>query len=205
VASGLSGAGSAEKPGGSHPGPDGFPYYLAWATIIQGWALTEQGQDAEGLAQMHQGLADLQATGAEVRLPLYLAMLAEGYGKTAQSDKGLSLLEQALTQAHRKEEYWRDAEIYRLRGEILLLQAGQERQWQEAEEHFRLALEVARRQQARSLELRAAMSLGRLWQLQGKRAAAHDILAAIYGWFTEGFDTPDLQEARALLEALQQG
>ena len=182
----------------------GFPYYLAWATIIRGWALTEQGQDAEGLAQMRQGLADLRATGAEIRLPLYLALLAEAYGKVGQSADGLTLLEEALAQAQRKGEYWQDAELYRLQGELLLAESKGRGAEVTAEECFHQALSVARRQQAKSLELRATMSLCRLWQQQGKRDEAHTMLTSIYSWFTEGFDTPDLQDARALLEALHQ-
>jgi predicted ATPase len=184
----------------------GFPYYLAWSTLIRGWALTEQGQEAEGVTQMRQGLADLRATGAEIRLPYYLALLAEGHAKTRQSEAGLALLEEALAQAHRKGESWQDAELYRLRGELFLhAERGGQHATLTAEEYFQQALAVARRQQARSLELRAAMGLCRLWQQQGKHHAGHELLAAVYDWFTEGFDTPDLQDARALLEALRQG
>ena len=112
-------------------------------------------------------------------------------------------MEEALAQARRKGEFWREAELYRLQGELLLAACEVRSAELSAEECLHQALRVARRQQAKSLELRAAMSLCRLWQQQGKRNAAHDMLAAIYGWFTEGFDTPDLQDAKALLEALQ--
>jgi predicted ATPase len=131
--------------------------------------------------------------------------LAEAYGKVGQSGDGLTLLEEALAQAHRKGEYWQEAELYRLRGELLLhAERGGQHATLTAEEYLQQALAVARRQQARALELRAAMSLCRLWQQQGKHHAAHELLAAVYGWFTEGFGTPDLQDARALLEALHQ-
>jgi predicted ATPase len=180
----------------------GFAYYLAWAMIIRGWALTAQRQQEEGLAQMRQGLADLQTTGGESRLPYYLALLAEAHGKAGQAAAGLTLLAEALAQAHKKAERWREAELYRLQGE-LLLQASTGQKSLEAEEHFRQALNLARHQQAKSLELRAAMSLSRLWQQQGKRDAARELLAPTYDWFTEGFDAADLQEAKALLDILQ--
>jgi predicted ATPase len=116
------------------------------------------------------------------------------------SEDGLLVLAEAHTLVEQHEERWWEAEIYRLRGVLLLRQAVP--QPEEAEACFQRALEVARRQQAKSLELRAAMSLARLWQQQAKRAEAHELLAPVYGWFTEGFNTADLQEARALLEEL---
>jgi predicted ATPase len=179
----------------------GFAYYLAWATIVRGWALAAQGQGEEGLAQMRQGLADLRATGAETRLPYYLTLLAEACGQVGQVAAGLALLAEALAQARREGESWRDAELQRLWGELLLRQAHPDAH--QAETHLQQALEIARRQQARSLELRAAMSLSRLWQQQGKHQAACKLLTEIYEWFTEGLDTADLQDARALLETLQ--
>ena len=148
---------------------------------------------------MRQGLAAYRATGAEVRRPYFLALLAETYGKTGQPSQGLSVLTEALTMVDKTAEGWWAAELHRLKGELLLRQASPT---EEVEGCFRQALEIARPQQAKSLELRAAMSLSRLWQQQGKRAAAHELLAPIYGWFTEGFDTADLQEAKALLEEL---
>jgi predicted ATPase len=148
----------------------GFAYYLAWATIMRGWALTAQGQHDEGLAQMRQGLAALRATGGELRLPYYLALLVEVCGKAGQVEAGLTLLAEALAQTHTKAERWWEAELHRLQGE-LLLQASTSQKSLATEEHFRQALDVARRQQAKSLELRAAMSLSQLWQQQGKRTA----------------------------------
>jgi TOMM system kinase/cyclase fusion protein len=177
-----------------------FAYYLAWGMTMRGWAKVAQGQDAEGMAQMRHGLAALRATGAALRLPYYLALLAEGCGRTGQAAEGLTLLADALAQAHKAEESWTEAELHRLKGELLLSLSADHQA--EAEGCFHQALAVASRQQAKTLELRVATSLGRLWQQQGKRAEARELLASIYGWFTEGFDTADLQEAKALLEVL---
>jgi len=178
----------------------GFALYLARGTILQGWAMAEQGQGAEGLAQMCQGLVAYQATGAAVFRSYYLAFLAEAYGKLGQAGEGLTMLDEALTTVHKTGERFYEAELYRLKGELLLVCSAEN--YGEAEACFQQALTVARRQQARSYELRAATSLSRLWQHQGQRAAAYDLLAPVYGWFTEGFDSLDLQEAKALLEAL---
>jgi predicted ATPase len=181
-------------------GEQGSAQWLARGTILRGWALAWQGQGAEGLAQMCQGLSACRATGTEMNRTYFLALLAEGYRGTAEVQEGLSVLAEALAAAHNRGERYCEAELHRLKGELLLVQSTD--QHAEAEACFHQALAIARRQQARSLELRAAMSLGRLWQQQGKRMEAHALLAPIYGWFTEGFDTADLQEARALLEAL---
>jgi predicted ATPase len=177
----------------------GFAYYLAWGPILQGWVFLEEGQREEGITQMRDGLAAFRATGGEFRLPYYLTLLAEAYGKAGQAAAGLTLVAEALAHAETKGECWWQAELYRRKGE-LLLQRGGKQEVLEAEEGFRLALTVARRQQAKSLELRAATSLSRLWQHQGKHMDARALLAPIYSWFTEGFDTADLQEAKALLD-----
>jgi predicted ATPase len=140
--------------------------------------------------------------GLELPLSLYLALLADAYKQGGQVDAGLYVLAEALAHLDKTSERGLEAEIYRLRGECLLAQTGNRYQEREAEECFRQALDVARQQQTKSLELRATVSLGRLWQQHGKRAEAHQMLAAIYSWFTEGFGTLDLQEAKALLEAL---
>jgi TOMM system kinase/cyclase fusion protein len=179
----------------------GFALWVPGGTVLRGWALTEQGQMEEGIAQMRQGMTAWQATGAEVDRPYYLALLAEGYGKAAQVEVGLHMLAEALTVVEAIEERYYEAELYRLQGELLLARATEHDT--EAETSFRQALDIARRQLAKSLELRAAMSLARLWQHQGRRTAAYELLAPVYGRFTEGFDTADLQEARALLDALQ--
>jgi len=181
----------------------GFAQELAQATIIRGWALAAQGQGAEGTAQMRQGLAAYRATGTERQRSYYLALLAEAYRSIGQTAEGLSLLAEALTTVDRTGEYGWRAELHRLQGELLLAQAGERQQIQEAEMYLHQALAVARRHQAKSWELRAAMSLGRLWQQQGKRREAHALLAPVYGWFTEGFDTADLREAKVLLDELE--
>ena len=176
----------------------GFTQRLATGTIIWGWALTAQGQGEEGIAQMCQGLAAFRATGAELARPYYLALLGEAYGELGQTGEGLKVLAKALATTHKTGEQFCAAELHRLRGKLLLACSAEPHA--EAEACFQQALTIARRQQAKSWELRAATSLSRLWQQQGKRAEARGLLAPIYGWFTEGFDTADLQEAKALLE-----
>jgi class 3 adenylate cyclase/predicted ATPase len=178
----------------------GFAQLLAMATMLRGWALTEQGQVAEGMGQTHQGLASYQSTAAEVSRPFFLGLLAAQYSRAGQAEEGLRILEEALAAVPIRGEHFYEAELYRLTGELALLSSA-DRQAQ-AEMCFQQALDMTRRQQAKSLELRVAMSLARLWQHQGKRAEAYVLLAPIYGWFTEGFSTADLQEAKALLEAL---
>jgi predicted ATPase len=135
-----------------------------------------------------------------VQRPYYLALLAEAYGKSGQAEEGLNVLAEALALVAKTGECWWEAELHRLTGELLLRYAVPE--VPQIEARFQDALAVARRQQAKSLELRAAMSLSRLWQRQGKRAEACELLAPVCGWFTEGFDTADLCDARALLEEL---
>jgi DNA-binding SARP family transcriptional activator/predicted ATPase len=177
----------------------GFPYWLAGGILLRGWALAGQGQTEEGVAQIRQGLTMTRATGSRLTNSIHLAILAETYGRMGQIEEGLTVLGEAMTMAHRGGEYFYEAEIHRVKGELLLVQGEADA---EVEVCFRQAIEVARRQRAKSLELRATVSLCRLWQKQGKREEARQLLAAIYGWFTEGFDTPDLKEAKALLEAL---
>src|SRR5215510_13708543 len=164
-----------------------------------------QGEGEEGLAQLRQGLAAYQATGAELQRPHFLALLAEAYGRGRQAEEGLAAVVEALTQVDKGRRSWWTAELYRLKGELMLAQSSAQGlgfRVKEAEECFLKAIEIARRQQAKSLELRAVISLARLWQQQGKRAEARQMLAEIYGWFTEGFDTVDLQEAKVLLAEL---
>jgi predicted ATPase len=188
---------------------EGFPHWLAHGPILRGWVLTEQGQGEEGIAQICQGLAAHQATGTEAHRPHHLALLAEAYGKMGQTEEELNVLAEALAAVNKNGERWWEAELYRLKGELLLAQEGYKLQaighrekTEEAEACFLKAIEIARKQQAKSLELRAAMRLARLWRQQSKRKQAHRLVAEIYGWFTEGFATKDLQEAKALLEAL---
>jgi predicted ATPase len=154
-----------------------------------------------GIGQICQGIAAWQATGAAIGQPYQLALLAEVYSIAGHIMEGLRVVAEALAGVSRTREQWYTAELYRLNGELLLMQATPDEM--HAATCFQQALAVARRQQAKSLELRAAISLSRLWQHQGKRAAAYDLLAPVYGWFTEGFDTADLQEARVLLEDLE--
>ena len=179
----------------------GFPLFVGFGTCWRGWALAMQGQGEVGLAQMRQGMAAVLATGQTLARPLCLVLLAEAAGHAGQVEEGLRLLAEALTVLEASGRGDLLAEAYRLQGELLLRQAVPDAA--QAEACFQQALAIARRQQAKSWELRAAMSLSRLWQHQGKRAEARELLAPIYGWFTEGFDTADLQEAKALLEALK--
>jgi predicted ATPase len=168
---------------------------------FRGWALMIGGQEEQGILQISQGLSIYQATGTELIKPYFLSMLAEGQGKARRADEGLGVLAEGLTRGDTNGERWWHAELYRLKGELLVPQGcPDERQ---AESCFSQAIAIARAQQAKSLELRAATSLSRLWQRQGKRDEARQLLAPVYGWFTEGFDTADLQDAKALLEALE--
>jgi predicted ATPase len=185
----------------------GFPLWRASGTMRRGKALTEQGQTEEGIMQMRQGLTASRATGGESHVPKFLSLLAEAYGKVGQVEEGLTVLAEALAMVNKNGERWWEAELYRLKGELTLQSqvSSPKSQVEEVEECFLKAIEIARRQQARSLELRAAMSLSRLWQQQGKKDEARQLLAEIYGWFTEGFDTKDLQEAKALLDELAEG
>jgi predicted ATPase len=176
--------------------------------IYRGWALAQQGRHAEGIAQLRQGLAACRADGLELIRPGGLALLAEVLGAASQAEEGLTLLAEAVAAAQRRGDFFYDAEIHRLQGELLLRQAGTpdgalpDSVHCAAETSFRQALAIARRQSAKSLELRAVLGLSRLYQRQGQPADAPQMLAETYGWFTEGFDTPDLQEGRALLDQL---
>jgi predicted ATPase len=181
----------------------GFIHALNAGMIKRGWALAKEGAVAEGLRQLQQGLAAERDTGTELALSHYLALLVEAYRQGGQDNAGLQALAEALMRLASTGECYFAAELHRLKGECLLLQTAKRCKESEVEECFSQALDIARRQQAKSLELRAAMSLSRLRQQQGSRAEAYHILAESYGWFTEGFETPDLQEAKALLEALQ--
>jgi predicted ATPase len=180
----------------------GFPFFVALGTIVRGWALAMQGQGAEGITQIRQGIAAWGATGAAVWVPYWCTVLAEVAAHLGHPEEGLQALTEAHTLVEQQEERYWEAEVCRLRGVLLLRQPGTSQT--EAETWLQRALDVARCQEAKALELRAAMSLSRLWQQQGKRQTAHDLLAEIYAWFTEGFDTADLQEAQALLEELSQ-
>ena len=204
----------------------GFPYLKVIGTVLQGWELTRGGQVAAGLTQMREGLASFRlAMGAEILRPNLLALLADACQCSGQIEDGLDALEEALVTADRHGERFYEAELHRLKGELILQKcreagakpvpgelrpdptASRETTSRaplqgEAEACFQNALAIARRQGAKLLELRAALSLSRLWQQQGQRTAARQLLEEVYGWFTEGFETADLQEAQTLLEAL---
>jgi DNA-binding SARP family transcriptional activator/predicted ATPase len=170
--------------------------YQAAATILLGWVQSEEGQVEEGISYIRQGLANVQALGIGMNLTHFLGLLAEGYGKAGQAEEGLCVLAEALAFVEKTGERYYEAELHRLKGKLLLAQGNQA----EAEASLHKAVEVARQQSAKSWELRATVSLCRLWQKQGKGEEARQMLAEIYGWFTEGFGTPDLKEAKALLD-----
>jgi predicted ATPase len=196
----------------------GFTQWLAYGTSLQGRALIERAaqsgareQGEAGLVQLREGLAAWRATGVELFVPLSLGSVAQASAHGGQAQAGLSVLTEALAVVEKTEERWNEAELYRLKGELTLQQESKvrgpesevtESPESEAEECFVRAIEIAQKQQAKSLELRAATSLARLWQQQGKTAEARELLAAVYNWFTEGFDTEDLQEAKTLLDEL---
>jgi predicted ATPase len=173
---------------------------VGFGTFFRGWALALQGQGEAGLAQMHQGLAAVLATGMMLARPQFLIRLAEAAGHVGEVAEGLRLLAEARMELEASGHGNVLAEAYFLQGALLLRQAIPDAD--QAEACFQQALALARRQQAKSWELRAALRLSRLWQQQGQRTAAYELLAPLYGWFTEGFDTTDLQEAKVLLEAL---
>jgi class 3 adenylate cyclase/predicted ATPase len=189
----------------------GLAVALAWGTLTRGWALVQQGQGEAGIILLRQGLAAVQATETELLRTHHVTLLAEAYQTVGEPEAGLRVLAEALAQVEKNEERFWEAEIYRLKGELLLmlegagLSRGAVEGMQSAEPPegcFLTAIEIARRQEGKSLELRATVSLARLWQQQGKQNQARRILAEIYGWFTEGFDTVDLQQAHALLQEL---
>jgi predicted ATPase len=167
--------------------------------MCRGWAMATQGQAKEGIEQICHGLDAWSASGARTLLPLYLSLLAEAYMKIGQIEEGLTALEQALTRVENSGERFWEAELHRLKGELLS-------RWGadvgKIKLEFLKALEIARRQGAKSWELRATVSLSRLWQAQGRKEEARQMLADIYGWFTEGFDTVDLKQAKSLLDEL---
>jgi predicted ATPase len=192
-------------------GEQGFPFFLAQGTIMRGWALAEQGRNAEGIALICQGLAAHEATGALLIRPYWVSLLAQAYRRGGRAEDALRVLNEALAMTH-GQPVWK-AELHRLRGELLLdaqaaladahavTETGHS--IDEAESCFRHAIDIARGQQTKILELRAGTSLARLWGSQGKRREARDLLAPIYGWFTEGFDALDLRDAKALLDELE--
>jgi predicted ATPase len=177
----------------------GFFLLQAWATFHLGWARAQQGEVEEGIAQMRQGLEGWRSMGMEVAIPFFLARMAEAYGKAGRAEEGLELAEEALDLVEKTGERAWEAEAYWAKGDLLQSSAKMEA----AEACFRQVIQVARRQEAKSWELRATLSLSLLLREQGRSEEARQLLSKIYGWFTEGFDTPDLQEARVLLDALE--
>jgi predicted ATPase len=178
-----------------------FPLWFGGGQIYHGAALVAQGQTAVEIAEIQEGLAIWRATGAEVMRPYFLSLLAEAYAKDGHAAEGMTVLAEALAIAEKQGERWFEAELHRLKGEALL--AYPERDQVGVEACFHRAIGVARQQGAKLWELRACTSLARLWRDQGERQQAHDLLAPVYGWFTEGFGTLDLKEAKALLEQLK--
>jgi predicted ATPase len=179
----------------------GFGQWLTGGMVSRDWARADHEPTEENIAQLCQSLAAWHATGVELGNSRLFAILAGVYTKVGQAAAGLRVLTEALALVHKNAEHYYDAELYRLRAELLLLQAIPDEG--AAENSFQLALDIAHHQRAKLLELRAAIHLSQLWQQQGKREQARQVLTEIYGWFTEGFQTPDLQEARALLDALR--
>jgi predicted ATPase len=183
----------------------GMPLFLANSTALQGRVLVNQGKAYEGVRHIREALTSLDAMEAKIARSAFLAYQAEGYAALGQCEAGLSRLAQALAFVETQDERFYEAELYRLKGTLTLQSnvEGSTPKVEEAEEYFQQAIEIAHSQHAKSFELRAAMSLARLWQHHGKRAEAHKLLSEIYRWFTEGFDTKDLQEAKALLDELR--
>lgn len=202
---------------------------MTQGAIFLGVVSVEQGEGQEGIEQVQRGIAAFRATGAELYRPYFLGLLAEAYGKVVQVEEGLLAVSEGLALSEKNEERFYEAELWRLKGTLVLQSAVRSQNKSraslrqvktspksplpnpqslipnpqtETEACFHKAIEIARQQQAKSLELRAVMSLARLWQQRGKAKEVHLMLTELYGWFTEGFDTRDLQEAKALLEEL---
>jgi predicted ATPase len=194
----------------------GLVLYQAMATASRGWALVMQDQYEEGVEQLGAGLTDHRLTGAEVLLPHFLGLLAEAFGKTHQVVQGLRIVDEALGVVQRNGDVYYEAELFRLKGELLLAQTTDKSRTKtrskakinrrpavaEAETYFQNSISIAREQKAKSWELRSATSLARLYQQENKLEEARNVLAQVYHSFTEGFDTTDLREAKALLNTL---
>jgi class 3 adenylate cyclase/predicted ATPase len=178
----------------------GFPTWLAMGKCLRGWALTALRQREEGMIELRQGLTDWRAIGTELFVPYFMTVLADGCSAFKRVDEALAALTEGWEAIERTGEYWWKAEVHRLKGDLLLDQSTSD--VAQAADYFRQALDVARTQQAKSLELRAATSLARLWQSQDRRQEAYELLVPLHDWFTEGFDTADLKVAKLLLERL---
>jgi predicted ATPase len=186
-----------------HADEHGLPHYKTIGEIMRGWVRAMQGEAEQGSAEMLKGLAAFRNLETEQRRASYLVLMADALLRAGRVDEGSSALDEAVETINNTGEHFYEAELYRTKGELLMRQPGSQRGEDcesEIEACLRKAIEIARRQTAKAFELRAVMSLARLWREQGKRAEAHEMLAEVYGWFTEGFDTADLKDARALLE-----
>ncbi|CAG9185027.1 hypothetical protein LMG23994_05583 [Cupriavidus pinatubonensis] len=185
----------------------GFPLYMGWGMVLRGWALAKEGRHEEGIAQMREGLSTYEATGAILERPTFLGLLADAYGHAGQSEAGLQMLCEALARVEANSERFDEPTLHRLEGELILVSSGDEVSFSakavEAETCLQKALTIAHQQGAKSTELRAALSLAKLWRRLGKTTVAEAMLAGIYDSFTEGFDTADLQEAKALLQDMR--
>jgi predicted ATPase len=194
----------------------GFPFWSAFQTILLGWVLVNRGKVDEGITQMSCGMEAYWATGAELLRPYFIGVLAEAFARKGLIERGLDLLDEALQTVERTGERFYEAELYRQKGELLTrlltrsdgeqpdsqdLSAKSSR-WSEIEGCFLRAISIARQQQAKWFELRSTLNIARLWQRQGRIEEAHAMLAQTYGWFTEGFNTADLKDAKALLDEL---
>jgi DNA-binding SARP family transcriptional activator len=175
------------------------PYYHTWSNILACYACARQQPDAKHLNSLRDAIHAFTDSGARLRLPYYFSLLARAYASAGQPEEGLEAIEQGLSESLHNDERWWDAELHRLRGKLIWALSAER---DAVESAFRRAIEIAQSQQAKSLELRAATSLARLWQANGKSAAAKKLLAPLYAWFSEGFDTPDLLEAQALINEL---
>ncbi|MBI3249631.1 MAG: AAA family ATPase [Deltaproteobacteria bacterium] len=183
----------------------GFAYFAAMATMLRGWAIAEQGEVEEGLAQIRQGLSAHSSMGAELGRPYYLSLLAEACQRAGRVEEGLAALDEALLKVNTNGERHYEAELYRLKGELLSNAAQKDHRREESplvEACFQQALTIARQQGTKMFELRATLRLVQLWRQQRKKTEARQLLTGIYSWFTEGFDLADLQEAKALLDKL---
>ena len=177
----------------------GFPFWHALGTLHKGAGMLLRGRRDESLPVLLKGLNSFRATGAEVRVPYYLGMLGDAYTQAARFEDAHKVLNEGLAIAEKNDDRFQQAELHRLKGELLRAESPD---GVDAEACFRQAIETARRQQSKAWELRATMSLSRLWQAQGRSAEARAVLTAIYGTYSEGFTTPDLVDAKALLQTL---
>jgi predicted ATPase len=178
-----------------------FAYYLAWARIIHGWTAIYAGDNEAGLSEVRTGLDDFEQTGAGLRMPYYLSLLAEGENNTGQPGKALATVDLALQRANTSGEKWHNADLFRLKAQLLLhTRPGKT---DDAESAFQHALKIARKQGCKARELQAAIELGRLWQSQGKQRDAHNLIAPVYGWFSNSNNSVCVKNAKALLEELK--